>query len=102
MGMASSLAPVRDNQFKTRENLARRRATRQGLVLRRSPRRDKQALDYGLYSLVPTDYSKDLVFNLTIEEVERQLDAGAEARRAKALDELMAQAAAGGGRKRKK
>lgn len=36
---------------KVRENRIRRMAARQGLTLTRSRRRDKRALDYGLYWL---------------------------------------------------
>ena len=92
---------MRDNAFKTRENLARRRASRQGLVLRRSPRRDRQAVDYGLYALSEDDDTKPAKFNLTIDEVERQLDAGAEARRQRALEKMLEAASAPGGKRRK-
>jgi hypothetical protein len=37
---------------KVRENRLRRMADRQGLALRKSPRRDPRALDYGVYRLV--------------------------------------------------
>ena len=37
---------------KVRENRLRRMADRQGLTLRKSPRRDPRALDYGVYRLV--------------------------------------------------
>ena len=37
---------------KTRENRARRKATRRGLRLSKSPRRDPGALDYNLYALI--------------------------------------------------
>jgi hypothetical protein len=38
--------------FKVRENKARRAARRQGLELRKNPRRDARATDYGSYMLV--------------------------------------------------
>ena len=37
---------------KVRENRLRRMADRQGLALRKSPRRDRRALDYGVYRLI--------------------------------------------------
>jgi hypothetical protein len=37
---------------KIRENRLRRMASRQGLTLTRSRRRDRRALDYGLYWLI--------------------------------------------------
>ena len=37
---------------KTRENRLRRKADRQGLKLMKSPRRDTDAIDYGMYALV--------------------------------------------------
>lgn len=40
---------------KTRENRLRRMAKRQGLELRRNPRRDPRAVDFGSYMLVNPD-----------------------------------------------
>jgi hypothetical protein len=40
---------------KARENRLRRKARRQGLELRRNPRRDPRATDYGSYMLVDRD-----------------------------------------------
>lgn len=40
---------------KVRENRLRRVAARRGLVLKRSKRRDPQALDYGAYWLVDAE-----------------------------------------------
>jgi hypothetical protein len=37
---------------KVRENYLRRKADRMGLRLTKSPRRDRDALDYGLYALL--------------------------------------------------
>jgi hypothetical protein len=37
---------------KTRENRLRRKADRRGLRLKKSPRRDPQAMDFGLYALI--------------------------------------------------
>ena len=36
---------------KIRESRLRRMAARQGLKLRRSPRRDENAIDYGMYAI---------------------------------------------------
>ena len=36
---------------KIQENRFRRMADRQGYILRKSPRRDSQAIDFGLYAL---------------------------------------------------
>ena len=41
-----------DVATKTRENRLRRVAQRRGLVLKKNPRRDPRALDYGSYMLV--------------------------------------------------
>jgi hypothetical protein len=41
-----------DREYKVRENRARRMAARQGLTLRKNPRRDTRATDYGSYMLV--------------------------------------------------
>jgi hypothetical protein len=43
---------VADNNTKVRENRMRRMAARYGLELKKSARRDPDALDYGLYGLV--------------------------------------------------
>ena len=40
-----------DAEFKVAENLARRMATRQGLRLEKSRRRDERAIGYGTYQL---------------------------------------------------
>lgn len=40
---------------KSRETRLRRMAARQGLTLRKSPRRDPRAIDYGSYILVDRD-----------------------------------------------
>lgn len=48
-GYVSSMAI--DLAFKARENRARRAAERQGMILRRNPRRDQRAPDYGSYVL---------------------------------------------------
>ena len=70
---------MRDN--KVRENRLRRMADRQGLKLRRSPRRDTHALDYDLYALTTHDGGKGTIheqgpisiFALDLGAVERLL-----------------------------
>ena len=64
---------------KIRENRLRRMATRQGLTLRKSARRDTRALDYGMYALV--DMDKNVIvagassgrFDFTLDDVEAYL-----------------------------
>ena len=41
-----------DLRYKVRENRARRAAGRQGLILKKNPRRDPRAVDYGSYMLI--------------------------------------------------
>ncbi|MFE3577850.1 hypothetical protein [Streptomyces vinaceus] len=56
---------------KVRENRIRRMASRQGLTLRRSRRRDPRAVDYGVYWV--TDVNGDYVAGLdgvSLDEVE--------------------------------
>jgi hypothetical protein len=66
---------------KTRENRLRRMADRQGFVLRKSRRRDPQALDFGTYQLV--DLDNDIVlgdgavfsgFGCDLDEIEEWLN----------------------------
>ena len=40
---------------KVLENRLRRIATRRGMILKKSPRRDPEARDYGLYALIDRD-----------------------------------------------
>ena len=61
---------------KAREARARRLATRQGLVLRRSRTRDRRVLDYGRYYLIIPEYNAVLGSQpngLTIDDVESWL-----------------------------
>ena len=67
---------------RVKENRLRRMASRRGLTLRRSPRRDKLAIDYGLYAIVPNkgrglmhQAGAISIFALTMLEVEAYLDA---------------------------
>jgi hypothetical protein len=63
---------------KARENRARRSAERQGLVLKKSARRDPKALDYGGYWLLSHDFGQTNVVagcknGTTLENIEREL-----------------------------
>ena len=62
---------------KVTENRHRRMADRQGLILRKSPRRDTHAIDYGLYALCDVETGGTIhsegptsIFTLTPEDVE--------------------------------
>jgi hypothetical protein len=68
------------DEHKVRENRLRRAADRQGLRLQRSPRRDPNALGYGLYALTDnsTGGSKHShapwgIHTLDLDEVEHYL-----------------------------
>ena len=69
---------------KVRENRFRRMADRQGLKLRRSPRRDENAIDYGLYALTGHgglrgtihEQGPISIFSLDLDEVEEYLIGG--------------------------
>lgn len=62
---------------KVRENRLRRMAERQGLILRKSRRRDPRALDYGLFDLVEATERPDGTYRgqpmLTLDQVEARL-----------------------------
>ena len=65
---------------KVRENKARRSATRQGLVLEKSRRRDERASGYGLYGLRMLDNGGMVnpcgtydIHSWTLDEVEQYL-----------------------------
>jgi len=60
---------------KARENRLRRMATRQGLKLKRSARRDPLATDYGLYWLsdAKTGRVKSPKAGVSLDEIERYL-----------------------------
>ena len=67
---------------KVRENRQRRAAERQGLMLRKSNRRDPLALDYGLFAILDGTTGNtihpgrlDSIYALTIKEVEHYLQA---------------------------
>lgn len=59
---------------KVRENRLRRMASRQGLTLHRSRRRDPRALDYGLYWLRNANDEPAIApEGTTLDEIERYL-----------------------------
>jgi hypothetical protein len=65
---------------KVRENRLRRMASRQGLALRRSRRRDRRALDYGLYWLTDASGASVTSFSgVSLDEAERYLSGPREA-----------------------
>jgi len=68
---ADQIAAMTPTQFKTYENLLRRMASRQLLRLHKTRRRDRQAHDYGTYTLVDRDGKT--VVNGTIIKVHRYL-----------------------------
>ena len=66
---------------KVQENRVRRKAERQGYVLRKSRRRDPNARDFGKYALFDPQgnyavfgYSNDTVMNADLDDVEAWLD----------------------------
>lgn len=68
-----------DNDFKVRENKARRMAKRQGLELVKSRRRDPRATDFGMYVLVDPE-TNGIVhgaasgrYDLSLDDVEAYL-----------------------------
>jgi hypothetical protein len=65
-----------DTPDKVRENRVRRMADRQGLILRKSRRRDRRAWDFGSYWLMDADRNA-LVFpdvhGGSLEDMERYL-----------------------------
>lgn len=64
--------------LKVRENRARRAAVRQGLELQKSPRRDKNARDYGRFQLLDEAGAgifghEPFPFSATLDEIEKRL-----------------------------
>lgn len=59
--------------WKVRENRLRAAANRQGLTLKRSPRRDTRALDYGKYWLFVGNVAVTPCEGMTIDEIEKYL-----------------------------
>jgi hypothetical protein len=73
-----------DQAEKVRENRLRRAAQRQGLILRKSGRRDYRALDYGNYWLIRSFDNVVEVggdYGMTLDEVEVALADGGYAAR---------------------
>ena len=66
-----------DTSEKVRENRVRRMATRQGLILRKSRRRDPHALGYGGYWLIDDGANTLIVgerWGMSLDEVEGWLN----------------------------
>ena len=66
---------------KVEENRLRRVADRRGWILRKSPRRDSRAVDFGLYALCDVEHGGTIhpegpisPYSLTAEEVREWLD----------------------------
>lgn len=68
--------------YKVRENRLRRMAQRQGLILRKSRRRDPRATDYGTYTLTNM-HTKNLEYGqygvVGLDEIEAYLKGEGEA-----------------------
>jgi hypothetical protein len=66
-----------DQAEKIRENRARRAASRQGLKLLKSRRRDPRALDFGMYALVDQNnvvvYGATERFDASLDDIEKYL-----------------------------
>lgn len=68
-----------DMSGKVRENRLRRMAERQGLALKKSPRRDPHALGYGTYMLISLDTQGIVAwglpdgYGLDLDAIEREL-----------------------------
>lgn len=71
-----------DTEDRVRENRLRRMAKRQGLELKKSPRRDPRAIGYGTYMLVDARTStikagdQQNGYGLDMDEVEKALTEG--------------------------
>ncbi len=66
-----------DTSKKVRENRVRRMAARQGLILRKSRRRDPHALDYGGYWLIDDEANTLIVgerWGMSLDDVEAWLN----------------------------
>jgi hypothetical protein len=66
------LDTVTDPASKAAQNRLGRKAERQGLTLRKSRRRDPDATDYGVWSLIKPASGK-VVLQGTLQDVERYL-----------------------------
>jgi len=69
----------KDRAYKVRENRLRRMALRQGLILRKSRRRDFRATDYGQYTL-SNMHTNNLEYGehgiVGLDEIEKYLEGG--------------------------
>jgi hypothetical protein len=68
---------------KVRENRLRRMANRQGLLLRKSRRRDPNAWDYGTFELIDPSINATLIpsptgraYGISLDQIERELESG--------------------------
>ena len=70
------------DEEKVRENRFRRMADRQGLILKKSRRRDPRAIDFGMYALLDANTGAPLhagdptgrtIYSLDLDEVEEWL-----------------------------
>jgi hypothetical protein len=62
-----------DGEDTNREGQLRRAARRQGLVLRKSRRRDPRAIDFGVYYLIDPTINGLMSTCPSLEDVEREL-----------------------------
>jgi hypothetical protein len=74
-GTTFSMPPSISTSTKVHENRVRRMASRQGLVVQKSGRRDPRALDYGLYWLfeIGTDALVSAEEGMTLDQTEAWL-----------------------------
>lgn len=64
---------VHTDSGKVRENRLRRVASRRGLRLKKSPRRDPQAVDYGTYQIIDRSNNALIANGIPLDEVEQHL-----------------------------
>jgi hypothetical protein len=65
-----------DTQTKVRENLARRRVARRGLKLAKTRRVDRQAADYGSWTIIDPGTGRTVLAAPDLAAVESWLDGG--------------------------
>lgn len=70
-----SLGHVSDRQLRTREERVRRAAARQEIVISKTRRFDRRAVDYNTWSLDDPRRGRNLT-GLTLDQVEQYLDTG--------------------------
>jgi hypothetical protein len=77
-GILTGMAET-DQEYKVRENRLRRMADRQGLALKKCPRRDPRAIGHGTYMLVDASTRAVVAmgfsdgYGLNLDEIEREL-----------------------------